>query len=125
MANTDTPIGIDEAVAALRDEVASLREMVNSLRDEVKAVSTFIAILWKTNGPSGDFRFYFPQRRFSKASEVEAYVKAKVPTTTSFTAATEDGRLVGYAFFTCSEPLDAVDLGKVEWSRSGQHDVIM
>lgn len=101
-----------------------LERSLEVLKEEVKALADLVIILWRTKGPSSNFRFYFQKERFEDKADLEAYIRKRIPDA-NVIAAIEEGRLCGYGFFTCGNPLDALKLGRVEWSRSGQHDVIM
>ena len=103
----------------------NLEVRVAGLEQDIKVLTEFITILWKTKGPAGNFLCYFSPGRFRNQAEVEAHLQKSAPTSRGVIAAEEDGILQGYAFFTCDNPLDALALGKVEWSPSGQHDVIL
>jgi hypothetical protein len=105
-------------------KVQSLERSIEALQERVKALTDLVLILWRTKGPSGNFRLYFRKELFPDKSDLEVYIKERIPDA-NVIPAVEDGKLAGYAFFTCDDPLDAPKLGKVEWSHSGQHDVIM
>jgi hypothetical protein len=109
---------------SLDEEVRSLRDQVASLHQELKVLGGYVSVLWQTTGPSGNFRIYFPVDRFGDKTELEEYITTKAPGA-HVIAPIEDGKLAGWAYFTCDNALNAMELGKVRWSLSGQHDVFL
>lgn len=105
--------------------VPTAEERIQKLERRVAALTSLLTILWETAGPNASFRCYFTKERFANEQELTDHLQALVPSVGGVTAAKHaDGKLEGWAFFTCDNALEAERLGSVRWGRE-QHDVIL